>query len=512
MNPLMGKELWEEGRRVRTFVLRVLFILAVFTMVWISNFDLDGRPNSSNRHVGLAVFMGLALSLVGVVTLLSPALTVPSVVREVEDGTFDMLLCSKLSLRKIVITKVAARTIVVLTMVLACAPVMALATYYGGVSPTQAAAALTLLCSLTFVYGAVGVQVGLTTRKNKSALGGMVGWLVRYNVITAFLTLNPFISVALCAGSSRCASAFVASALNMILGVRAIRKTLDLARSRKEPAFEEILFPEHSAAFPRTIFTQSTNTGRPLRDKELQEGNHAAIYVIGLFLVCGCIALDLIVGGSTLTDVSGSGWGSVRESVGYFKFVAGFHVVLLVICSVLLLSQVVSRETEQGTLDLLVLTNLSPLRLLMEKAGSLRVPFRPITISCTIHVAVLSLLAVLVSDNRAFTMAQLLAGASAIAALFAFFCSAAVFASVWARSSARAAQVATGILAVGLVLPLVVDPFGSSTAMHCALLKLLALWPNDIEFVPCMLTAFGAAVAAGLLIITSVTRLGRREN
>jgi len=500
---LLQKELWDEGRRLRTFVIRVVFIFAVFAMVWLGNFNLDGYPSYGNPDLGLNVFVTLALSLVATIMLLGPALTLPSVTTELETGTLDMLLCSQLTTRRIVMSKVIARTIVVMSIVLACAPIMALATYYGGVAPRQAVVVLLLLCSMAFLFAAEGVRIGLTTSNIKSPTGAMVGWLVRYNILTAIGCVNPFIAVSFAAFLG-VVWPVVAVVIHIGLGLVAIERVVRRMDFRHHWGVEETWFPERRVVFARAIFSDRQEWEHPLICKELQQGRHATFYVVGCLAIALCAVIDVL-------SLGGSSWSALS---GGLRFSVGLQVMLALFFSALILSEMVSSEKADDTLDLLNLTGVSPRRIIIAKAKSLIMPLKYLTVSTVLHVIVLGIGEMVCGDEALdwlLTPVRVLLGGAAILSTCVAYCAAAIWFAAVTRTRARAAQFTMGTLAAGLIVPYIVAPpgFVGHLVKQWALFTMLAQYPAETGMaMSLVIIAITGTFSWGLLKLAGA-RLGR---
>jgi hypothetical protein len=503
MSILVTKELIVEARQIRTFVIRVVLILSLFSLVWLGNFDIEGNPHSSGQMVGLVLFMQLALGLVAMVMLLAPSIAVPSLISEVRQGSFDILLSSGFPEHKIVQAKVISKTIVPLSIVLACAPMMAMVTYYGGLSPVQAAAVLVHVCSLTFLFAATGVSVGLMTPASKSPTAAIIKWILGYNIVTLMLTFNPFIAVAICVMDSGYVRIIMITALNLLGGFRAMHLAI---RELRKPAHGEDLemwLRDTRVPFARAIFYQRESYSSPITWKELQEGKHASLRIVSLVAACfyGVLAVCVYISAFSGPDVAAT----------VFRGVLYVVMVQLLFSAVLLISETLSSERETNTLGLLCLTNLTPRRIIMGKIRALRTTLRPLVICFWVYAAGLGMTAALSDTNRLMGICRWLVGLAAVISLITLFGAISVCWSAGSKTRARAMQGALATLALGTIIPMVVAPtaFVRTLVTHIGILNLVAAWPHDVEIVPALCVTVLATGLSCWLMRISERLIGR---
>lgn len=495
VNLLTAKDLWAEGRRARTYMLRVALVMIVFAAVWTGNFAMDGTPLDNGEAIGRDVFFRLGLALVFVVGLLTPAYSLPSVSAEMRNGTFETLVCSGMPMWRLVVAKVAACTLVSSAIIPACGPIMALATYYGGVSPSQAATVFAVLASLAFLLAAVSVRFGLT-ELGRSPIARTFRWFVMYNIGTAVVGLHPLIRVSMCVMESERVYTLISAAVNVALGLWAVTKTISTLSLREMTILEDKLAPQRKDTFGRELFGPDARLNvNPLHARELVSGRHAELYVVGLFIVFFSVPVDL------LSLISGQ----VEACVSCLRVSFGFTLVFCLVCAVYLLSHVISGEREDGTLDLLRLTPLPPSRLAAQKVRSLVTPLGVPLAAVAVRAVLIGVLETAQKGNGIVPV-QWFFALCAITALCLLFCAVALCASAMSRTRARATQIAMGVLLAGLVASLVAPELSDPPL---TLMSLLAAWPSGAPVWSSLLVAAAAGAAAAGMLVFAVRRLAR---
>lgn len=184
--PLLAKELVEMAARKRTYVIRTVCALALFLISLIAVADmLRYRGDGPLVMLGMGKYMVevLAVCLMTGVYLLLPAVMCPAICAERESGTMTLLLISPLRPWQIVIQKLAARLIPVLSLVMLALPLMAVAYLYGGIESRVVYKSAYLIVLAAVQVGAVGLMCSAFFRTPGGALVatyvvlGSISWL-----------------------------------------------------------------------------------------------------------------------------------------------------------------------------------------------------------------------------------------------------------------------------------------------------------------------------------------------
>jgi ABC-type transport system involved in multi-copper enzyme maturation permease subunit len=255
--PLIGAlvikefQTWLRGRL--TFAAFTLLVLLVSLLVFLLGLlilapDANAAPalfsttstTSSNLLVAnRAIFL---FGAVGLCVLLAAAVVAPTVgasafASERERGTLDLLLLQGPDPVRIVLGKVLAALIFSLLLLAVGAPFFAPAWSFGGVQPDQVIALLTILCTTTLFFSALGVFFGALMRRPLQAslfaqgialfmLFGTLGLVMAFlqlggnDSLKPLLWLNPFL--ALLSGGGGATEAFARAAPAAYRGVLAL--------------------------------------------------------------------------------------------------------------------------------------------------------------------------------------------------------------------------------------------------------------------------------------------------
>src|SRR3954469_24211359 len=154
--PVFASEWLTASRRWQGYALRsllVLLLLLGLSGVWRGHHD--GAGDLSVRQlaeIGRGFYAVTTLILLGLVGLAAPAAAAGAICMDKDRGNLTLLFSTDLTDAEIVLGKLAARLVPVLGLIVCAAPVLALATLFGGVDPAMPTGAI-LVCLACGVFG-----------------------------------------------------------------------------------------------------------------------------------------------------------------------------------------------------------------------------------------------------------------------------------------------------------------------------------------------------------------------
>jgi len=160
------REAYRFSRRKQTWVLRVgvsFALLCVVASIWFALIIDDPDPSQYAAY-GRGSFYAYVGVQYAMVAVLAPVLTAGGVIEERDDETLELLALSRLSPSQILWGKVAARLLVLLTVVMGSAPVLAMVMGMGGVSQFEIVNAIAMTLVTAVVFGAIGAFTALFSR------------------------------------------------------------------------------------------------------------------------------------------------------------------------------------------------------------------------------------------------------------------------------------------------------------------------------------------------------------
>ena len=156
LGPVFAYEWLTASRRWQGYALRsllVLLLLLGLSGVWLGHHDGTGELSVRQlAEIGRGFYAVTTLILLGLVGLAAPAAAAGAICLDKARGNLTLLFATDLTDAEIVLGKLAARLVPVLGLIACAAPVLALATLFGGVDPAMPTGAI-LVCLACGVFG-----------------------------------------------------------------------------------------------------------------------------------------------------------------------------------------------------------------------------------------------------------------------------------------------------------------------------------------------------------------------
>src|SRR5215831_14170801 len=156
LGPVFAYEWRTASRRWQGYALRsllVLLLLLGLSGVWLGSHDGAGELSIQQvAEIGRGFYAVTTLIVLGLVGLAAPAATAGAICLDKARGNLTLLFSTDLTDAEIVLGKLAARLAPVLGLIACAAPVLALATLFGGVDPVMLTGAI-LVCLACAVFG-----------------------------------------------------------------------------------------------------------------------------------------------------------------------------------------------------------------------------------------------------------------------------------------------------------------------------------------------------------------------
>ena len=412
--PVFVHESIAATRRWQLYAMRSFFVfslLAALVLVWLAVSLDDGQPVGSISikalaHAGEYFFYAISTTQLLLVLLVAPAATAGAICLDRARGSLTHILVTDLGDGEIVLGKLAARFLPVVSLVAATIPVLALAGLLGGVI-LEAIVSLTLVTLALAVVGcALALAISVRATKTHEVLMAVYGiellWVlgplvwellastrVLPGVPRWFVWINPFAFAWAPYGppnfvrwqwfAGTLGGMMLISAVLVAYTVRRLRAEVTSATGSRlasllERANARLLWWRPGPSLDNDpVLWREWRRGRPSR---------LARFIWGLF-----IALSLAgMGAGIATIVDDYGTGSE-----FLKIVSGLHATVGLLIVSLFSPTVLAEERVRGSLDVLMTTPLPTDRIVMSKWwGAYRVvpalAFLP-AISCLIITA-----------------------------------------------------------------------------------------------------------------------------
>jgi len=188
---VVERELVRLGRRWQTMASRAGFAAMVFLFVGSIYIAQQAAQSlisvTALAQIGRAVFLTWAGSLFGAVILITPVLVGQAVLDEKEDRTLELLAITRLTPRRILWGTLLSRLVMVESLMLAAAPVLAVVLSFGGVGPMEMLNVLVQANVTMVVVGAVATFCALYSRSVILVALQTWGWLFMANLVSGML-------------------------------------------------------------------------------------------------------------------------------------------------------------------------------------------------------------------------------------------------------------------------------------------------------------------------------------
>lgn len=191
--PILAREWLVSPRKIRFYAQRVVFVLALFSLVCTAWALLAGiqqvRNTGDLARFGALVFQ-IVVPLELIITMFLAAVSAASNVSQEKDKrTLILLLLTRLTSSQIVLGKLSSCLVGIICLILAALPLLLLISLLGGVSTQQVFLASTIILVTTLWSGSLANLVAFWREKTFQTLAitliTIVGWLVFCEAIAA---------------------------------------------------------------------------------------------------------------------------------------------------------------------------------------------------------------------------------------------------------------------------------------------------------------------------------------
>ena len=416
-NPICVRLVQGGSRRARHFYIRTGYLAA---LILVLIFVLLGRAGGSDLSyrdlaaAGAASFQGVSYLQVLVICLITPVFMAGAIVQESNPRTWDVILTTPLSATQIILGNLFGRLFFVLALLLSSLPLFAVTQYFGGVPGKPIFLSYAIAACSALLVGSIAVMLSVTRT------GGRRAVFIFYTAVIAYLATTFAIDRVLNIGSATDHVTWM-TAINPFLAIRALL----------EPANYALPDPVSLAAMPRServwlgspvavyctlstllsvflmVFSAvslrliATHTGNipwyrrmfglgtrgsltrpprhvwnnPVAWREAMAKRQSLGKILGRwgFVLLGMIAALLLLAAhhsGTFTP------GTFRYSL---ISLVGAELAIVSLSAINMSATAVSREREDGTLDLLLTTTITPSAYLRGKLRGLFTYLLPMT-------------------------------------------------------------------------------------------------------------------------------------
>src|SRR5262245_57019743 len=412
IGPIFSRELVTAPRRPQHFVYRGVYGLALFVLMYTAFLVFYGTQTSFTigdlAKFGSILFLILAPLQLALLTFLAALRAASAVALEKDKKTILLLLMTRLSNHELVLGKLLASLLDVFVMLATALPIFMLLTLFGGVSPAQVMRVFAVTLATILAAGSLGSTVALARDKTFQSLAMtalvLVSWVAGFEAL-ALAASGPLATFAAAASPVR---AILSAAhpfrdtlglwaidtwfLFVALGITVLLNALAIARLRvwnpgrellvkteeesgsifgaqEEPADAEAARATHVDARVRAVGQKSRQVwDNPVLWREMCTWAYGrkVLVIRVVYLLLFAMALAAVI----WSLKTGAAYARASETIlpSAALPLAPFFLVSLVIVNALAVASI-SNERDGGSLDLLLVTDLSPKECLFGKMG-----------------------------------------------------------------------------------------------------------------------------------------------
>ena len=194
-NPILTKDLLCRMRGSKAFVVQGIYIgiLAVMMGIaylswWISH-KTGASPMMISSQLGRMLYQLIFQTQAAMIALITPALTAGTITLEHEQQTYELLACTRLSPRTIVVGKLLSGWLFVVMLLTCSLPMAALCLMFGGVSLGEICWSYLMLCLFALFFGSLGIFYSAHFRRSMVAI--MVSFVSIFGFLFLTLMIDP---------------------------------------------------------------------------------------------------------------------------------------------------------------------------------------------------------------------------------------------------------------------------------------------------------------------------------
>ena len=205
LNPLLKKEIRTRMRGKTVFIVENLYLLLIAGVLLLVFYLSSQAGEYLGWNVGRTVFQTITVLQAVLLVLVSPSIVASSITLEREQKTFDILLATPLSERKIIWNKLLAAISYFLLLIVISVPLLCICFILGGISPGEILLAYLVTLLSVMVYGAIGLYFSVIFKRTVASVPVSNLVVILIIVMTAYLsqalgalsTINPLYSLAI---------------------------------------------------------------------------------------------------------------------------------------------------------------------------------------------------------------------------------------------------------------------------------------------------------------------------
>lgn len=187
-NPIAVRLVQNGSRRVRHLYVRAAYLaVLIVVLLWVLVFNTQSGAMSYRdlAQAGASSFIWIAYLQIGLICVLAPVFMAGAIAQEASPRTWDILLTTPMTSIQIVLGTLAGRLFFILALLMASLPLFALTQYFGGVPGRSIFASYGIAATAALLVGAIAVALAVSRMVGRRAVFAFYIAVVSYVAITA---------------------------------------------------------------------------------------------------------------------------------------------------------------------------------------------------------------------------------------------------------------------------------------------------------------------------------------
>ncbi len=210
-NPITVRLVQNGSRRARHFYIRAIYLgvmIAVLLYALLLNASGASASYQKLALAGSAAFTYVAYLQIALICILAPVFMAGAIAQEADPRTWDILLATPLGAGEIVLGNLFGRLFFILALLFASLPLFAVTQYFGGVPGSSIFASYLIAAAAALLVGAMAIALSVSRLVGKRAVFTFYIAVITYLIVTiaadSFLStagvtwmtaLNPFLAL-----------------------------------------------------------------------------------------------------------------------------------------------------------------------------------------------------------------------------------------------------------------------------------------------------------------------------
>lgn len=186
-NPITVRLIGNGSRRPKHMYIRTAYLGAlILVLLWsLLTIGTGGLSYRALAQAGAASFTYTAYLQIGLICILAPVFMAGAIAQEASPRTWEVLLTTPLTALQIVLGNLLGRLFFILALLFASLPLFALTQYFGGVPGSAILTSYLVAACLALLVGAVAIALAVSRLAGKRAVFAFYVAVVTYLAVTA---------------------------------------------------------------------------------------------------------------------------------------------------------------------------------------------------------------------------------------------------------------------------------------------------------------------------------------